>query len=77
MLVNDDPNASAATVAVLSVASVAFAAFAVVVYRPLLSPPSTGPQVNRPVAAGPSTLSSDVPREDDETAGSTPVHEGM
>jgi hypothetical protein len=37
MLVNDDPNASAATVALLIVSSVVFAAFAVVVYRPLLA----------------------------------------
>ena len=35
MLLNDDPNGSAATVVLLSVASVLFAAYAVVVYRPL------------------------------------------
>jgi hypothetical protein len=37
MLVNDDPNASAATVVVLTAASLAFGAFAVLVLRPLLS----------------------------------------
>jgi hypothetical protein len=37
MLVNDDPNASAATVVTLTAASLVFGAFAVVVYRPLLS----------------------------------------
>jgi hypothetical protein len=36
MLVNDDPNASAGTVALLSVASAAFALLTWVVYRPLL-----------------------------------------
>lgn len=37
MLVQDDPNASAATVVTLTVASVVFGAFAVHVYRPLLA----------------------------------------
>jgi hypothetical protein len=37
MLVNDDPNASVATVVILSAASLAFGAFTVVVYRPLLA----------------------------------------
>ena len=36
MLVNDDPNASAASVAVFGVAAAAFAAYAVRLYRPLL-----------------------------------------
>jgi hypothetical protein len=47
MLVNDDPNASVATVGLLMVASVVFAAFAVVVYRPLLS--SETRRAQRPV----------------------------
>jgi hypothetical protein len=37
MLVNDDPNASVATVVVLTTASLVFGAFAVLVLRPLLS----------------------------------------
>jgi hypothetical protein len=37
MLVNDDPNASAATVVVLTVASLLFGAFAVLVFRRLLA----------------------------------------
>ena len=37
MLVNDDPNASLATVVTLTIASVVFGAFAVAVHRPLLS----------------------------------------
>jgi hypothetical protein len=37
MLVNDDPNASMATVVTLTAASVAFGIFTVIVYRPLLS----------------------------------------
>jgi hypothetical protein len=38
MLVNDDPNASAATVIILTIASLGFGAFAVAVYRPLWRP---------------------------------------
>jgi hypothetical protein len=37
MLVDDDPNASVATVVTLTVASLVFGAFAVLVYRPLLA----------------------------------------
>jgi hypothetical protein len=44
MLVNDDPNASVATVVVLTVASLVFGAFAVLVFRRLLA--------SRSVAAG-------------------------
>lgn len=42
MLINDDPNASVATVVLLSVASVVFAIFAAVVHRSLWSPPDVG-----------------------------------